>query len=517
MGFATRDEADSALYEKRIDLSQATCPNREQRANGINIFYGKASDLIDRARSGCLQNHERGFAQSSGCSLNFYLSVRVGTIRDAVTIFHAPVGCSSSALGYRELFRGVPVELGRPAEYDLHWMTTNLREKDVVYGAGDKLKKAIYEAQKRYNPKAIFILTSCTTGIIGEDIEGAVADVQPHVDARIVPIHCEGVRSRLVQTGYDAFWHAVLKYLVKKPERKQTDLVNVASMLSYTWQDRLEIQRLLGKVGLRANLIPEFATVEQFQQLSEAAVTAPLCPTYTDYLSRGLEQEYGVPYFMYPPPMGITNTDEWLRQIGKHTGRSGEVEDLIEEEHRVWKPKMQAIRSEFDRIAAEKGSKVSVLGSLGQGRLLAQMPFFDELGLASPAAMSQDYDNLILEELEEVVSRVGDFDLLVNTFQAAEQSHITRNLDPDLTLTCPFQGGAYKRIKGATRIHALRGDPHPWSAQSGYTGAVAYGNFLLQALKSRSFQKTLKEKTKDSYRDWWFKQGNPLYYMKTEL
>jgi len=486
MVFATRDEADSALYEKRIDLSQATCPNREQRANGINIFYGKASDLIEKARSGCLQNHERGFAQSSGCSLNFYLSVRVGTIWDAATIFHAPVGCSSSALGYR-------VELGRPAEYDLHWMTTNLREKDVVYGAGDKLKKAIYEAQERYNPKAIFILTSCTTGIIGEDIEGAVADVQPHIDARIVPIHCEGVRSRLVQTGYDAFWHAVLKYLVKKPEKKQTDLVNVASMLSYTWQDRLEIQRLLGKIGLRANLIPEFATVEQFQQLSEAAVTAPLCPTYTDYLSRGLEQEYGVPYFMYPSPMGITNTDEWLRQIGKYTGRSDEVEALIEEEHRIWEPKMQAIRSEFDRIAAEKGSKVSVLGSLGQGRLLAQMPFFDELGLTSPAAMSQDYDNLILEELEEVVSRVGDFDLLVNTFQAAEQSHITRKLDP---------------------VHALRGDPHPWSAQSGYTGAVAYGNFLLQALKSRSFQKTLKEKTKDSYRDWWFKQGNPLYYMK---
>jgi len=66
MVFATRDEADSALYEKRIDLSQATCPNREQRANGINIFYGKASDLIEKARSGCLQNHERGFAQSSG-------------------------------------------------------------------------------------------------------------------------------------------------------------------------------------------------------------------------------------------------------------------------------------------------------------------------------------------------------------------------------------------------------------------------------------------------------------------
>jgi nitrogenase molybdenum-iron protein alpha chain len=516
MVYNTREEADNDLYAKKIDLSQTTCPNREQRANGINIFYGKASELVGQARSGCLKNHERGFAQSSGCTLNFYLSVRVGTIRDSATIFHAPVGCSSSALGYRELFRGVPVEMGRPATYDLHWMTTNLRDKDVVYGAGEKLKKTIYEAQRRYDPKAIFILTSCTTGIIGEDIEGAVADVQPHIDATIVPIHCEGVRSRLVQTGYDAFWHAILKYLVKKPEKRQEDLVNVASMLSYTWQDRLEIQRLLGKVGLRANLIPEFASVEQFRQLSEAAVTAPLCPTYTDYISRGLQQEYGVPFFMYPSPMGISNTDEWLRQIGKHTGKSDEIEELIEEEHKTWVPKLQAIRKEFDTIATEKGSKVRVLGSLGQGRLLAQLPFFDELGLSSPAAMSQDYDNLILEELEEVVGKVGDFDLLVNTFQAAEQSHITTQLDPDLALTCPFQGGAYKRVKGATRIHALRGDPHPWSAQSGYSGAVAYGNFLLQALKSTSFQKTLKEKTKDSYRDWWFKQGNPLYYMKPE-
>jgi len=68
-------------------------------------------------------------------------------------------------------------------------MTTNLGEKDVVYGAGDKLAAAIKEAERRYNPKAIFILTSCTSGIIGEDIEGVVAQVQPEIKATIVPIH----------------------------------------------------------------------------------------------------------------------------------------------------------------------------------------------------------------------------------------------------------------------------------------------------------------------------------------
>ena len=209
---ARKADTTHGQVEKEIDLSQPTCPNREERANGINVWYGKASQLAHEARTGCLKRRERRFQQSSGCVLNFYLAIRVSTIRDAAVIYHAPVGSSAAALGYREIYRGIPAELGRPANYDLHWMTTNLNENDVVYGATEKLKDTILEAQRRYDPKAIFILTSCTSGVIGEDIEGAVAEIQPRVKATIVPVHCEGSRSRLVRTGYDAFWHGVLKY-----------------------------------------------------------------------------------------------------------------------------------------------------------------------------------------------------------------------------------------------------------------------------------------------------------------
>jgi nitrogenase molybdenum-iron protein alpha chain len=62
----------------------------------------------------------------------------------------------------------------------------------------------------------------------------------------------------------------------------------------------------------------------------------------------------------------------------------------------------------------------------------------------------------------------------------------------------------------------LRADPDPWSAQSGYAGAVAFGNFLLQSLDSTSFQKNLKRKTSDSYKEWWYEQPNPLHYLKEE-
>lgn len=497
-----------------IDLKENTCPTREQRAGGINAYCGKASELVKDVRGGKLQNNQRAFQQNSGCILNFYLTVRVATIRDAVMIVHAPVGCSAPASLYREVFRRIPVSKGRPEHFDFHWMTTNISEKDVIYGAADKLRYTIEEAEKRHHPKAIFVLTSCTSGIIGEDIEGVVNEVQPRINATIVPIHCEGIRSKIVQTGYDAFWHAILKYLVKKPKKKQPDLINVASMLSYTWQDRIEITRLLGKIGLRVNFIPEFATVEQFETLGEAVLTAPLCPTYTDYLSKGLEQEYGVPYFLYPSPIGVANTDEWLRTIGRYVGKEKEVEKLIEEEHKEWVPKLDAVREGFQKLKEESGKDFNVLGSLGQGRLLTQTPFFHELGIATPVTICQDFDNLILDETEELIKTVGDFDIVINTFQAAEVAHTARKYDPDLVLSCPFMGSAYKREKGQTRIHALRGDARDWSTQAGYKGAVACGNFLLQATKNRAFQQTMLAKTPDTYNDWWYKQPDPHYYHK---
>lgn len=288
-------------------------------------------------------------------------------------------------------------------------------------------------------------------------------------------------------------------------------------MLSYTWQDRLEIKRLLGKLGLRVNFIPEFATVEQFERLGEAAVTAPICPTYTDYLSRGLEQKFGVPYFLYPVPTGFKNTDEWLRQIGKYTDKEEEeVEELIKEEHAKWEPKLNAIKQKFVQISNERknGEKIKVLGALGQGRLVSQMPYFDELGLEAPAAMAQDFDELLIDELADIIERKGDFDIMVNTFQAAEQANVTSNIKPDLTLTCPFQGGSWKRDTQVTRIHSLRGDPAPESAQSAYSGAVAYGEFLLRAFINKAYQKTLSEKTEPAYKDWWYEQEDPLYFVE---
>jgi nitrogenase molybdenum-iron protein alpha chain len=233
----------------RIDLKKDTCPTREERLSvAIKNYYGSMSDLVAQTKNKTITQPDRCFEQSGACALTI-IAHRLISIRDAVTLNHSPIGCSAGEHTTHELFRHIPVSDGRPANFSLHSVSTNITEKEIVYGGGEKLKKALKETDERYHPKAIFILTSCASGIIGDDVEGAVAEVQPEIKAKIAPIHCEGFRSRVLQTGYDAMWHAILKYIVEEPKKKQEDLVNVTNMFSYTGGTRPRSQGCWGNLG----------------------------------------------------------------------------------------------------------------------------------------------------------------------------------------------------------------------------------------------------------------------------
>lgn len=81
------------------------------------------------------------------------------------------------------------------------------------------------EVNRRYQPKAIFVSSSCATGIIGEDIDSVVDDVKDQIQVPVIAVHCEGFKSRIWATGFDISDHAVLSGIVKLPSRKEKPLI----------------------------------------------------------------------------------------------------------------------------------------------------------------------------------------------------------------------------------------------------------------------------------------------------
>lgn len=489
----TTHDVSNQEMEQVIDLSEKTCPNKEDRIGSIKNYYGKVTQLIDDTRKGCLQWEDRPFQQVSVC-LSFMGALRIMAIKDAVVIIHSPIGCGVYFNAQRELYRNIPYEFGLPRDMNLHSISTNLTEDDIVHGGADKLRETIILAEDRYHPKSIFIITSCASGIMGDDIEGVVNSVQPEINAIIVPVRCEGFRSKIMQTSYDAIWHGVLKYLVRKPRRKQEDLVNIASSLNTVWSERLEASRLLGKMGLRANLVPELATTEQLQYLSEAAVSAPTCPSFTDYLYKGLKQEYGVPYFRSPIPIGVKNTDNWLRKIAEYTGKEDIVEKVIHEEHEVIDPQIEELRERL------KGQKIQAVDIGGQSRALGLPTICAELGIEVTGTVVWEHDDLLADDLEERYKECGDFDILVADIQSYEQSMLLKKLKPDLYTTCSFLGTVTKGDYVSVRHHSFRPDYTPFSPMLFYNGTLAYGNLLLRQIMHPGLQRTVAERVTQPFR-----------------
>ncbi len=66
-----------------------------------------------------------------------------------------------------------------------------LVQEDVIFGAHEKVKQAVIEADRRYHPEVLFVVTTCTQEIIGEDFDAAIEEIRPEINAQLLVVHTD--------------------------------------------------------------------------------------------------------------------------------------------------------------------------------------------------------------------------------------------------------------------------------------------------------------------------------------
>lgn len=308
-----------------INLQNTVVPLREKRLGAISGYSGDAEDLCEKSHHGKLKDLDRTFSQCTSCSAN-QVKNQLVFIQDAAVVEHGPAGCSGDIPGRNMVGRSGRRKRKLPV-HNLSYINTNLNESDMIYGGTVKLQSGIREAKRRFNPKAIFVTTTCASAIIGDDVEGICSDMEKEVAIPVVAVFCEGFRSKIWATGFDAAYHGILRKIVKPAKKKQKELINIIN-----FQGRDIFTELFGRIGLRVNYIVPYTTINDLERISEAAATVKICATLGTYFAAGLEEHFGVPEVKSPPPYGISGTDAWLREIGKTVHKEKEVEELIASE-----------------------------------------------------------------------------------------------------------------------------------------------------------------------------------------
>ncbi len=495
-------------------FTQKEPPKREERLNASVVYGGSICGLKDK-RGCCLDGRERSFTQGSICLLLPGLAM-LNSIPDSVVLLHGAIGCGSCAHSQNANVRG-----GGNARWgqvkDATWLSTALNETEVVTGGEPKLEAALREIDRRYRPKTIIVVAGCVPGIIGDDIDGVAAKLQPELNATILPVHCEGFKTKIWATAYDAVYHSLGRNLLNEPagerrlipdeladlqeqyrRRRTVNLMNVSSMGRV---DELELTRLLQSLGLEVNVFPVFTKPEEMYLATQAALSISTCPTHDDYFLKHLQEQYGVPYIIRHMPIGIANTGSWLRDVAAFFGLEQQAERLIAQEE----ADLSAALAEFKPFFNGKKAFISA----GEIRAFATGYLLHELGFELVGIRSYHHDEFAEVEYAKLAALASrDFVVNIADAQPFEEANLLQKLQPDLFLG--HWNGNATAAKLGIASHVIYNTNISYI---GYKGVYEVARRLFRLLKNPAFNRRLRQNIRLPYTEGWY-QADPFSHIK---
>lgn len=463
---------------------------RESRPYTYNDLGGDSCKLAANFEKKCIGLADRSFGQGLQCQQINSISC-VLSMEDSAFIIHSPQGCSGcvsmGADGYRvgQAHRGVKlIESPRV-------LVTNLDENDIIHGGEEKLRAAVRLAAERYDPKMIFIFTSCASGIIGDDVDAIAAAEQTDDGPILIPIHCDGFRSKICASGFDAAFIAIKKRLLPKtPQPKIEGLVNLFAPTSISYRDQLEIERLLGLLGATVNYIPFYSSYEKILRITSAQASTSICKVFADEFMKDLDESYGIPFAHTVMPIGTRNTDKWLLGIADLLGKGDLAREYIEHERRRVQPRLNEIRKRLN------GKRVFICG--GTGRSFAAAALIDDFGMELVGLETPTYDLDAQIDIEYLNGIHTNYVVDVANMQPFEQVNLVNRLRPDLFIGVP----SWSAKLGIPTTHVL----DPKRPTMGYDGIVYLGEKLADQAENAGFNRRLAAYARLPYKKSWYEQ-----------
>lgn len=503
-----------SYYEQNIP------PTREQRLTIGDSFSGCGKELLDCAQSGCMLQKNRKFWQAGACQMQLSLMM-AATVENSVIIMHGPVGCGSTLHSLGPAANKGKAKRGKKPQV-LVWLTTNLQESDVIGGGEKKLRETVEYADKTFRPEIIFVVSTCTPSIIGDDVEEVVRQTHKGVAAHLVSIHCPGFRTRVVATAYDSFYHGLLKHLPLEPlpgqdfislkenepgyelaiqnfAYRKNRTVNLFNATSIGPADEEELVRLLKALNLNVQVYTEYSSLAEYRKMSQAALNISMCNVHDDYLLAYLKDKYGLPYVIQGMPIGTKAVRKWLLAVAEHFGLEEKANRLADQEEKQVNEALQPF------LPALKGKRVLISG--GVVRVAEEAKVLKDLGLEVIGVRAYHYDNgaepiygSLADELPEVHVSVSN-----QLFELANQ--IAR-YQPDLVIAHSGTQGWVAKM-GVPAIQLFDVD----RAYFGYRGLFSLVKRIAFAFENTSLPRRLAQHVNLPYKKEWYEK-DPFSYLK---
>lgn len=324
-----------------------------------------------------------GIITQRGCTYAGCKGVVLGPTRDIVNITHGPIGCGFySWLTRRNQTKPTTDE---EANFIPYCFSTDMQDKNIVFGGEDKLKQAIREAYELFHPKAIAIFSTCPVGLIGDDVHRVARHMMEEIggDINIFGFSCEGYRGVSQSAGHHIANNGLFKNLIGRDDEVRGSLKYRVNLLGEynIGGDAFELERVFEKCGI--NLVSTFSgnsTIESFENAHTADLNMVMCHRSINYVAEMMETAFGIPWIKVQP-IGARSTAKMLRKIAQYFGD----QELIDKVEEVVAEEMAEVEAVREKIYAKTKGKLSML-FVGGSRAHHYQDLFEELGMTTIAA-----------------------------------------------------------------------------------------------------------------------------------
>lgn len=248
-------------------------------------------------------------------------------IERSMVLLHGSQGCATYMRRHIAEHYHEPIDVA----------SSSLNEKGTVYGGEKNLIKALDNVIKVYNPNCIGILTTCLAETIGEDIDRIKSEYKTSKNISIPIItaptpgyggtHSEG----FVKTSY----RIVEEF---STDKEKHDRINVI-VPNISTADLREIKRLLELMKIPYILFPDYSDtldspfnfpykkipdggtkISDIISMGGSIATIEIGINYEETPGKYLQDRFDVPLYKVPIPIGLRNTDAFLKLLKEITG-----------------------------------------------------------------------------------------------------------------------------------------------------------------------------------------------------
>jgi nitrogenase molybdenum-iron protein alpha/beta subunit len=218
------------------------------------------------------------------------------------------------------------------AHGELRWLYV-LDEKEVIFGC----RKGVIDALRKMDAagaRAIMMIATCVTDLIGEDFDSIIAEIQPELKAKLSYVTMGQFKNFGSPIGTWKTAEAIGAYM----EPRETIPGSVNILFMEPWHTRgqaIEYPLIVGALEKRGVPLRSFAagaTLDDFLDAPSAALNL-VTTSYTQPLAEQMRKRFGVPYVPLHNAFSVAQVDEAYAMIERELGVD------LSEEFRGWRDK----------------------------------------------------------------------------------------------------------------------------------------------------------------------------------